>query len=102
LKEGAAGILKSAQGFEKGKNRVYHEGFPDSFRQERRRGAKGKEAGLQVSVSADKRRSDTDVDYRFGLFHLQSANSDVRAPGNYQRHIDRWPGLVKWWEDRKD
>jgi RHS repeat-associated protein len=101
LKEGAAEILQSAQGFARGKNRVHHEGFPDSFRQGRNPLRKGKRAGLQVSVSADGNRSDVDVDYRF-LTHLTVDNSDVRAEGNYQRHIDRWPGLVKWWDDKKN
>lgn len=29
--------------------------------------------------------------------HLTAANSDVRA-GNYERHNNRWSGLVNWWD----
>ena len=75
----------------------YHKGFPDSYRQDRKSGVTGMEAGLQPSYSKDKLRADIDVDYRF-LSHLGTANSDIRAKGNYQRFIDRWPGLRNWWD----
>lgn len=104
LKSGAIEAFGNAQGFEPSSNRVlglfqiYHQGFPDSFRQIRREGVRGMEAGLQPSFKRSTLRSDIDVDYRFGAAHLQPANSDVRAPGNYQKFIDRWPGLRNWWD----
>jgi hypothetical protein len=109
LKEGAIAKFGKAQGFESSPNapfgvlevfQKYHKGFPLSYRQLREPGVTGMEAGVQPSYSRDGRRSDIDVDYRFGLSHLQPANSDVRAPGNYQKFIDRWPGLRNWWDKK--
>jgi len=106
LKAGAIEAFAATPGFEKSPNalfgiellQMYHKGFPNSYRQEREEGVKGMEAGLQPSYSRDKKRSDIDIDYRFGLEHFKPANSDVRAPGNYQKFIDRWPGLRNWWD----
>ena len=30
--------------------------------------------------------------------HLTSANSDVRAGNNHERHNGRWGGFVAWWQ----
>jgi hypothetical protein len=104
LKPGAIETFGKAQGFEASSNKVfglfqiYHDGFPDSFRQIRIEGDKGLEAGFQPSYNSSNRKADIDVDYRFGRQHLQPANSDVRAPGNYQKFIDRWTGLRNWWD----
>lgn len=80
-------------------NTVYHVGYPRSYRQE------GDVPNMQFSVSEDGTRADIDVDYRSSsspqaLFngHLTSANSDVRAGDNYDRHTERWVGLVNWWQ----
>jgi hypothetical protein len=80
-------------------NTVYHKGYPTSYRQG------GGDPSIQVSMSKDGRRADIDVDYRSsrfpaGLFngHLSSANSDVRAGNNTQRHVGRWIGLTDWWQ----
>jgi hypothetical protein len=80
-------------------NTIYHPGYPVSFR------LRGGTPSIQVSISRDGRRGDIDVDYRSSSFpvalfngHLTSANSDVRAGGNYQRHQGRWTGLGNWWE----
>lgn len=108
LKEGAVDKFAQAKDFKYSSNRKllgliqpYHKGFPDSYRQTRKEGVKGLEAGLQPSISEDGRRSDIDIDYRFGAAHLKAANSDVRAPGNYQKFIDRWPGLRNWWDKKE-
>jgi len=106
LKPEAQKTLPQAKEFEKGSNsflgiQIYYRGFPISFRQPRSEGKKGQEAGLQISTSKDIRRSDTDIDYRFGRAHFEPANSDVRAPGNYQKFIDRWPGFRNWWDKKK-
>ena len=110
LKPGAVDTFGKSQGFESSPNekkflgipmgQPYHKGFPYSYRQIRQEGVTGLEAGVQPSYSRDGARSDIDVDYRFGLSHLQPANSDVRAPGNYQKFIDRWPGLRNWWDKK--
>ena len=86
-----------------------HDGYDQSYRQDR----PGSSAGLQISYkSKDKTKGDIDIDYRHGLFegHLKHYNSDVRALGpqksdgkpidNYQRFVDRWPGLHQWWQQR--
>jgi len=80
-------------------NTIYHAGYPTSFR------LTGGTPSIQVSVSRDGRRGDIDVDYRSSAFpvalfngHLTSANSDVRAGGNYDRHQQRWTGLGNWWQ----
>ncbi|HXX99510.1 MAG TPA: hypothetical protein VEI54_01240 [Candidatus Limnocylindrales bacterium] len=87
----AAEKLEHTTHFEKGENRVYHKGFPLSFRQFRKIGLHGKEAGLHFCITRDGRFAQIHVDYRFGLLHLVPTNSDVRAEGNHQRHVDRWP-----------
>ena len=106
MEPGGIDAIVGSQGFTASSNaknfvifrwQFFHKGFPDSYRQERKEGVKGMEAGLQPSYSKDKLRADIDVDYRFLGAHLQPANSDVRAPGNYQKFIDRWPGLRNWW-----
>jgi hypothetical protein len=30
--------------------------------------------------------------------HLTVANSDIRAIGNTQKHLQRWQGLTDWWQ----
>lgn len=92
-------IEKCPQFFRDHGNTVYHMGYPLSFRQT------GKEPTLQVSMAEDGSRADIDVDYRSSKMpaamwngHLTSANSDVRAGDNYDRHSNRWSGLVAWWK----
>jgi len=99
LKEGARSTLEKAQEFHLGHlNTVYHVGYPYSFRQG------GKLPSIQFSISEDKKRADIDVDYRSSKMpaamfngHLTSANSDVRAGDNYERHNGRWGGFIAWW-----
>lgn len=101
LVPGALEKLKRAIEFEeKGRNHIFHKRFPISFRQSRRKGVRGKEAGLHISVSEDGSAAVIHVDYDFGPAHLKPANSDIRAHDNYRKHIQRWPGLTKWWSDR--
>jgi hypothetical protein len=83
--------LERAAHFLKGENHIFHKDYPISFRQFRKIGLRGKEAGLHFCLSRDGRFAQIHVDYRFGLLHLIPANSDVRAEGNHQRHADRWP-----------
>jgi hypothetical protein len=80
-------------------NTIYHPGFPISYR------LRGGTPSIQVSISRDGLRGDIDVDYRSSRIpvalingHLTSANSDVRAGGNYTRHQGRWSGLGNWWQ----
>jgi len=87
----AAQKLERAAHFEKGENHIFHKEYPISFRQFRKMGLRGQEAGLHICVTRDGRLAQIHVDYRFGLLHLGPANSDVRANGNHQRHADRWP-----------
>lgn len=87
----AAQKLESARHFQKGENHVFHKDYPISFRQFRSIGLHGKEAGLHICLTRDGRFAQIHIDYRFGLLHLGPANSDVRAQGNHQRHVDRWP-----------
>jgi len=86
--------LRRAAGFERGENHVYHKDYPLSFRQLRNIGVRGEEAGLHICATRDGKLAEVHVDYRFGLLHLGPANSDVRAEGNHQRHVDRWPQVV--------
>lgn len=79
-------------------NAVFHKGYPINFRQQ------GGVPSIQVSMSTDQRAADIDVDYRSSKFpvamfngHLASANSDVRAGNNADRHVTRWTGLQDWW-----
>lgn len=83
--------LERAAHFDKGENHIFHKDYPLSFRQFRRIGLRGREAGLHFCVTRDWRFAQIHIDYRFGLLHLAPANSDVRADGNHQRHADRWP-----------
>ncbi len=92
-------LEKSKEFFLGSENTVYHAGYPQSYRQE------GKVPNMQVSVSEDEMKADIDVDYRSSKMpgamfngHLTSANSDVRAGNNHQRHDSRWGGLVAWWQ----
>lgn len=83
--------LEHAEHFLIGENRIFHKDYPISFRQFRRIGMHGQEAGLHFCLTRDGRFAQVHIDYRFGLLHLAPANSDVRADGNHQRHVDRWP-----------
>lgn len=94
LAPGAAEQLDRAASFEKGENHIFHKEYPISYRQFRRIGLHGKEAGLHFCLSRDRRFAQIHIDYRFGLLHLGPANSDVRANGNHQRHVDRWPQFL--------
>ena len=82
--------LDRAAYFLKGENHVFHKDYPISFRQFRKIGLRGQEAGPHFCLTRDGRFAQIQVDYRFGLSHLRPANSDVRAEGNH-RHADRWP-----------
>lgn len=83
--------LEHAENFLKGENHIFHKDYPISFRQFRRIGLHGQEAGLHFCLTRDGHFAQIHIDYRFGLLHLWPANSDVRAQGNHQRHADRWP-----------
>jgi hypothetical protein len=85
--------LQRAASFEVGENHIFHKDYPLSFRQFRNMGVHGEEAGLHICVTRDGRFAEIHIDYRFGLLHLTPTNSDVRADGNHQRHVDRWPQL---------
>jgi hypothetical protein len=92
-------LEKSREFFLGHENTVYHVGYPTSFRQE------GKVPNIQFSVSEDGTRADIDVDYRSSKMpqamfngHLTSANSDVRAGDNHEKHSARWGGFVAWWQ----
>jgi hypothetical protein len=94
LVPGALRRLRAAKNFEIGENHVFHPGYPFSFRQVRRFAVRGQEAGLHISIARDGRSAVIHIDYRFWILHLGPANSDVRAPGNHERHVDRWPQAV--------
>jgi hypothetical protein len=99
LRRDARAILeKSRQFYLSRENTIYHIGYPFDFRQT------GKFPTLQMSLSEDGTRADIDVDYRSSKLpeaiwngHLSSANSDIRAGNNHERHSGRWEGLVNWW-----
>jgi len=91
LAPGAQQKLERSAHFLKGENHIFHKGFPISFRQFRKIGTRGQEAGIHFCLTSDGRMAQIHIDYRFGLLHLEPANSDVRADGNHQRHTDRWP-----------
>ena len=101
LREGARDTLEQAQEFSLGHlNTVYHVGYPYSYRQG------GNLPSIQFSISEDGTKADIDVDYRSSKMpaamfngHLTSANSDVRAGDNHERHAGRWSGFVAWWQD---
>jgi hypothetical protein len=100
LKPNTVETLEKSQEFFLGhENTVYHVGYPMSFRQV------GKVPNIQFSVSEDGTKADIDVDYRSSKMpqamfngHLTSANSDVRAGDNHERHTGRWGGFVAWWQ----
>jgi hypothetical protein len=83
-----------------------HGEYSDSFRQ------KEGHPSIQISYNPkDKTRGDIDIDYRgLGEGHTKHYNSDIRQVGpekdngkpisNYQRYIDRWPGLRQWWQPK--
>ena len=92
-------LEKSKEFFLGHENTVYHAGYPESYRQE------GDVPNIQFSLSEDETKADIDVDYRSSKMpgamfngHLTSANSDVRAGDNHDRHTNRWSGLVAWWQ----
>jgi hypothetical protein len=99
LKPDALEKLKASSEFFRDRdNTVYHHGYPLNYRQD------GGAPSIQVSVAKDTRHADIDVDYRSAKFpmglvngHLTAANSDVRAGGNTQKHLQRWQGLADWW-----
>src|SRR5262245_12342031 len=99
LKPDALEKLKASSEFFRDRdNTVYHHGYPLNYRQD------GGAPSIQVSVAKDTRHADIDVDYRSAKFpaalvngHLTAANSDVRAGGNTQKHVQRWQGLADWW-----
>ena len=95
----ALDTLARSQEFKRGvDNTVFHKGYPTNYR------AQGGTPSIQISIAPDGRRADIDVDYRSSSFpaalfngHLSSANSDVRAGDNVDRHNGRWAGLQNWW-----
>ena len=97
----AIDTLAKSREFERGAdNTVFHKGYPISYRQQ------GGAPSIQVSIAVDHRRADVDVDYRNSGFpaalfngHLTTANSDVRAGDNYDRHNNRWTGFQNWWRN---
>jgi hypothetical protein len=99
LKEDGIDRLERSTQFKRGMdNSVYHRGYPINYRQQ------GGTPSIQVSLALDRRRADIDVDYRASAFpvslfngHLTAANSDVRAGGNSDRHVNRWTGFQNWW-----
>jgi len=79
--------------------------FSDNLRQE------GGLPSIQVSYAKDRIQADIDIDFRAnGEGHTKHYNSDIRQVGpekdngkpisNYQRYIDRWPGLRQWWQPK--
>lgn len=101
LKPDALQKLKASNEFFRDRdNTVYHHGYPLNYRED------GGAPSLQVSTAKDTRHADIDVDYRSAKFpqalingHLTAANSDVRAGGNTQKHLQRWQGLADWWQN---
>ena len=95
----ALDTLARSREFKRGvDNTVFHKGYPTNYR------AQGGTPSIQISIAPDGRRADIDVDYRSSSFpvamfngHLSSANSDVRAGDNVDRHSRRWAGLQNWW-----
>ena len=93
-------LRDTTQFFRDRDNTVYHHGYPLNWRQD------GGAPSIQISMAADGRHADIDVDYRSSKFpsalfngHLTAANSDVRAGNNTQRHLQRWEGLTDWWRN---
>jgi hypothetical protein len=99
LRPEAVAMLERSREFKRGAdNTVFHKGYPINFR------AQGGTPSIQISIALDRRNADIDVDYRGSSFpvalfngHLTSANSDVRAGSNYDRHVNRWSGFNNWW-----
>lgn len=99
LKPGSRDILERAREFvREGDNHHYHKGYPLNYRQ------LGGVPSIQISMALDEISVDIDVDYRSSKIpaalingHLTSANSDVRAGDNYEKHNSRWTGLGNWW-----
>jgi hypothetical protein len=100
LKPNAMQTLENSREFKRGRdNTQYHKGYLINYRQQ------GGVPSIQISCSEDGKRADIDVDYRSSKIpaalvngHLKSANSDVRAGDNYDRHINRWSGFANWWK----
>ena len=101
LKPKAQATLEESQEFKRERdNTHYHMGFPICYR------LLAGPPSIQCSLSRDGKRADIDVDYRSSSFpaalvngHLSSANSDVRAGENLEKHDGRWSGLAGWWQD---
>ncbi len=99
LTSDAAERLDRSREFRRGAdNTIFHKGYPINFR------AQGGTPSIQISIAENRRNADFDVDYRGSSFpialfngHLTSANSDVRAGNNYDRHVNRWSGFNNWW-----
>ena len=95
----ARAMLERAREFKRGvDNAVYHHGYPLNYRQQQGT------PSIQFSIALDGRQADVDVDYRASFFpvgllngHLSSANSDVRAGNNADRHAAQWSGFQQWW-----
>ena len=117
LKKDAVGILEKAKQFGGGffnslaKDHKRYDAsgkvitkFKDNLR------LKGDLPSIQISYAEDRVQADIDIDFRsLGEGHTNHYNSDVRQVGpekddkgkpinNYQRYIERWPGLRQWWE----
>ncbi len=100
VKDSTRDVLDRSREFKRGlDNSVYHKGYPLNYRQQ------GGMPSIQFSLSTDGHRADIDVDYRASSFpaalfngHLTSANSDVRAGSNPDRHAARWTGFQNWWQ----
>jgi hypothetical protein len=101
LKPEAQKTLEESQEFKRERdNTHYHMGFPICYR------LLAGPPSIQYSFSRDGKRGDIDVDYRSSSFpaalvngHLNSANSDVRAGENLEKHDGRWSGLNGWWQN---
>ncbi len=99
LKPDASKKLEESAEFSRGPdNTVFHKGYPICYR------LKGGTPSIQISIARDGKRGDIDVDYRSSSIpaamfngHLRSANSDVRAGNNAERHQNRWTGFSNWW-----
>lgn len=99
LRPDAVERIRASREFYRDKdNTVFHKGYPINYR------LGGRFPSIQVSITPEHTQADIDIDYLSshipqGLFngHLSSANSDVRARGNDQRHNRRWTDLRPWW-----
>jgi hypothetical protein len=101
LKPDALKKLEQSREFKRERdNTHYHMGFPICYRL-----LEGPPS-IQYSLSRDGKRADIDIDYRSSSFpaalvngHLNSANSDIRAGDNLEKHDGRWSGLSGWWQN---